>query len=306
MAPHAKRFAALRQGAVYLGEAQGQTPPSQLPELGTNNTCLLFSADGQALFAGTQSGDVQIWSLDYGQPLRALRGAAEPANRLLQDEQGRLLVVVHWKEGVESGRPARGLVGQTLRFDVWTTADWQQHKSWTISGWGDTYTVVSPDGRWLAVGDVPGSLQLWSLTQQSEARTVSAPAGDVHRLAFSPDGRFLAAANIQGVVNVWEMPGLHEVKEFRAHRQALFGLAFSPGSRRLATAGEGAEAIKLWDVATWQELITLERPGEQLRQLAFSADGSHLTARNSQGDLLFWRVPSFAEIEATERKERIR
>ncbi len=306
VAPDAKRFAALRQGAVYLAEAQGETPPGQLPELGTNNTAVLFSSDGQSLFAGTQSGEVCIWSLEGRQELLPLRGSDEPVARLLQDEPGRLLVAVHWKAGVDSGRPARGLVGQTLRFEVWTTADWHRHQSWTISGWGETYTAVSPDGRWLAVGDMPGTLHVWSLTEQSEARTVSAPGDIAHGLAFSPDGRLLAAANIQGVVKVWEMPGLHELKEFRAHPQALLALAFSPGSRRLATAGQGAEAVKLWDVATWQELITLERPGEQLEQLAFSADGSRLTALTSKGDLLFWHAPSFAEIEVKEKKERIR
>jgi len=217
-------------------------------------------------------------------------------------------VAVHWKAGVESGRPTPGIVGHTLRFEVWTTADWQQQKSWTMSASGvwDAYTVVSPDGRWLAVGDMPGTLQVWSLTARSETRSVSAPVGVTHRLVFSPDSRCLAAANLQGLVKVWEMPSLHELKEFRAHPQALFALAFSPDSRRLATAGEGAEAIKLWDVATWQELISLERPGEQLKQLAFSTNGSQLTALTSQGDLLFWRVPSFAEIEAKEKKERTR
>ena len=308
VAHDAKKFAALRQGAVYVGEAQGVTPPSRIPEFGTNNTCLLFSSDGQSLFAGTQSGEVQVWSLDRRQPLLPLRGSAEPVAQLRQDGQGRLLVAVHWKAGVESGRPTPGIVGHTLRFEVWTTADWQQQKSWTMSASGvwDAYTVVSPDGRWLAVGDMPGTLQVWSLTARSETRSVSAPVGVTHRLVFSPDSRCLAAANLQGLVKVWEMPSLHELKEFRAHPQALFALAFSPDSRRLATAGEGAEAIKLWDVATWQELISLERPGEQLKQLAFSTNGSQLTALTSQGDLLFWRVPSFAEIEAKEKKERTR
>ena len=84
-------------------------------------------------------------------------------------------------------------------------------------------------------------------------------------------------------------------------------LTFSPDSRRLATAGDGEEALKLWDVATWQELITLERQGETLNQIAFSADGNQLAAGNSKGDVLFWRVPSLGEIEAAEKaKARVR
>ena len=39
----------------------------------------------------------------------------------------------------------------------------------------------------------------------------------------------------------------------------------------------------------------------RLGQIAFSADGNQLIARNSQGDILTWRAPSFAEIEAKQK-----
>jgi WD40 repeat protein len=140
---------------------------------------------------------------------------------------------------------------------------------------------------------------MWSLTGSPETRTISA-AGQTHSLVFSPNGKLLAAATLNGVVRVWQMPELKELKPFRASAHSLFALAFSPDSRRLATAGEGQEAIKLWEVASWQELITLSRDGETLSDLRFSADGNQLIARSPAGDLLFWRVPSFAEIEAEE------
>ena len=98
---------------------------------------------------------------------------------------------------------------------------------------------------------------------------------------------------------------LHQICAFRAHKRSVQALAFSLDNRRLATGGDGDEAVKLWTAATGQELITLERPGENLRQLAFSADGNQLIARNSQGDVLIWHVPSFAEIDEQERTRRL-
>lgn len=225
-------------------------------------------------------------------PMRAVT----PVGSLVQDDQGRLLVAVHWRGGVESGRPTPGHVGKTGRFEIWRTADWRQQNSWTISAQGDTCTVVSPDGRWLAVNDLPDSVRVWRLARPSEVKIMSAPEGWATSLAFSPDGKFLAAARLTGAVKIWEMPMRAKPLEFRLHDRGISALAFSPDSRRLATAGEGAEAIRLWDAATWQELIALERPGEQLRQISFSIDGNQVTALNSAGDLLFWRVPSFTEI----------
>ena len=300
VAPDGKQFAGIRQGGVYLGEARDGALTSQLPELGTNNTCLLFSADGQYLFAGTQSGEVQVWSVPRRRLLRTLPGSAEPVWRLRQDAQGRLLVVGQWKNDIQAGFPCR--------IGVWNVADWQEQKSWRVPGLRLVY-AVSPDGRWLATGHGYGPVQLRNLSSRSETNAVSLAAGTVTDVAFSPDGRCLAASNEEGMVKVWEMSTLRELTppDFRAHHRPVWTLTFSPDSQRLATAGEGEEALKLWDVATWEELIALERQGETLNQLAFSADGNQLAAGNSKGDVLFWRVPSLGEIEAAEKaKARVR
>jgi len=192
-------------------------------------------------------------------------------------------------------------VGRSSWIEVWNVAEWREMKSWRVPG-VRLACAVSPDGRWSATGHRYGPVQLWNLSDRSETNWVSFPAGTITDLEFSPDDRFLAASNEEGTIKVWDTHTFREWPELRAHLGAVNTLAFTQDGRRLATAGDGEEAVKLWDVATWQELITLERAGERLRQIAFSADGGQLTARNSQGDILLWRVPSFAEI----RHERIR
>ena len=84
VAPSGERFAGIRQGAVYLNEADSLAFSNTVPELGTNNTSLLFSRDGQCLFAGTRSGEVQVWSLSRRQlvapPAAALPRTGDPAD----------------------------------------------------------------------------------------------------------------------------------------------------------------------------------------------------------------------------------
>ena len=203
VAPDGKQFAGIRQGGVYLGEARDGALASQFPELGTNNTCLLFSSDGQSLFAGTQSGEVQVWSVPGRRLVRTLRGSAEPVRRLRQDAQGRLLVVGQWGKDIQAGFP--------YRIGVWNVADWQEQKSWMVPGLGGVAYAVSPDGRWLAAGHGYGPLQLWNLSGRSETNAVSLEAGTVTDIAFSPDGRLLAASNQEGTVKVWEVSTLREL-----------------------------------------------------------------------------------------------
>jgi WD40 repeat protein len=262
--------------------------------LGTNNTHLLFSPDGRRLFAGTGTGEVQVWSLDRREPVRRLCGQTGAVLRLQQDREGHILVALHREQKAQIGLP--------LQVAVWSTADGKLQRSFPAGvqyGYG-----VSPDGRWLGTAYNTQPLRLWSLTDPSQVKT--APClGQAGNVAFSPGGDRLAGINRAGVVQVWEVPTLREVTTFQARAQGLFQLAFSPDGQRLATAGEGAEAIKLWDVATWEELISLPLEGEQISQIFFSADGQQLAAANSQGDVLWRRVPALAEIEAKERNERM-
>ncbi|HNQ89291.1 MAG TPA: protein kinase [Verrucomicrobiota bacterium] len=289
VAPGANRFAGLQHGEVCLGKLQGETPPNRLRELGTNNTCLLFSSDGQSLFVGSRSGEVQVWSLDRHQLLRCLPGAAERVNQLCQDPQGQVLVVAQTSADFVAGRPY-----PATRIGVWGTAEWHQQQSWIVPFGGGNQ--VSTDGRWLAVDGGTRAIVVRSLSDSPQTHNLPFP-GEPLGVAFSPDGRLLAAANLAGTVKVWEVPTFGEGRERQAHAHPVRALTFSPDSRRLATAGDGDQTIKLWDVDTWQELIRLPHERVGLRELLFSADGNQLVVTTSSGDLLIWRTPSFAEIE---------
>ena len=77
--------------------------------------------------------------------------------------------------------------------------------------------------------------------------------------------------------------------------------AFSPDGARLALGGNGAEAIKVYDVGSHLELVALEGRGSVfVAASGFSPDGSLLGSMNARGVLHLWRAPSWAEIEATE------
>jgi len=82
------------------------------------------------------------------------------------------------------------------------------------------------------------------------------------------------------------------------HKQPVFSVAFSPDSKTLATASDDS-TLKLWNVATQQELLSLRRLGGALRGLMFSPDGRLLVGGSSfsasSGGLRFYRAPLLGE-----------
>jgi len=123
-------------------------------------------------------------------------------------------------------------------------------------------------------------------------------------MAFAPDGNSFAVASEQGFGQLWDTVGLREVAAFRGFLLGVHSVAFSPDGRRLAFGSNGREAVKLWDLASRQELLTLEGEGSLFRRTRFSPDGNLLGALNSNGTLHLWRAPSWEEITSALQRNR--
>ena len=119
-------------------------------------------------------------------------------------------------------------------------------------------------------------------------------------LAVSPDGRLVASSTEDGQVRLFD-PAKGEFKSIDGHQNAAFGIAFSADGRRLISTSGGRETVKLWDVGTRQELLTLTGTGSLLYAARWSADGDVILAG---APWQAWRAPSWEEIAAAEAKEK--
>ena len=61
--------------------------------------------------------------------------------------------------------------------------------------------------------------------------------------------------------------------------------------------------MKLWDIESQQELLTLRGEGAAYSQTRFSPDGNLLGTMNARGVLHVWRAPSWDEIAEAERTD---
>ena len=150
--------------------------------------------------------------------------------------------------------------------------------------------VFSSDGTKLALISPFSTPKVWDVTTQQE---ITAPnINHVNVLAFSPDNATLALGGREGIY-LWksDTPTTDEPKVIPSNLH-LFRevLTFSPDGSILVDSGmeDRDILIKLWDVETGNQLITLTGHTETITTLVFSHDRKTLASGSEDGTVLLW------------------
>ncbi len=281
-------FTVNSQGRVSHWHGPGFQTMQPVPDVNAGPAIVApspFSTDGRLLGAGSTNGIVRVWDLQQRKLLHELKAGDGFARFQGFSGQGKILTVSQPSERYEAQLWDLQSLRETVSF----------HEPPNIV----TY-AISDDGQWRIALSYRGECWLRDLVTGEET-TVQLNLKEVRDVAFSRDGKYFAAASEYGYARLWETAGLEEGPTFKGMLQAVHSVAFSPDGKRLAGGGGGREAIKLWDVESGHELLTLEGEGTEYESSAFSADGNLLGAMNITGVLQLWRAPSWAEINAIEK-----
>jgi WD40 repeat protein len=121
-------------------------------------------------------------------------------------------------------------------------------------------------------------------------------------LAGSPDGSLPASSTFGGKIRLFDLLQPSAPETLEAHLNGAFALAFSADGQRWISTTTGRESLKIWNVQTRQELLTLGQTGfTGANETRWSADGSVILAGPPWH---VWHAPSWAEIAAAEAKEK--
>jgi len=291
-APDSRVLAAPRNGTVGLFDPAAAKEIQQLPALGTDVQGVVYSPDGTLLVSGGTGGKIRVWSCGEHRLVRELDDHKDLVLGLYFRADGTRLLSVDTN-------------GTAIWWDVLT---WQARPPFVVEPAGFFIgRAVSPDGRLLAVADTAGGMR-WL---DGETGQLLVTRTEVHRhpaaaVAFSNDSTRGASVADDGTLAIWDTSSLQPlIPPFKGHILGAHGVVFSADGRRLATGGgSGREAVKLWDMSTYRELVALSGQGSMFYFVAFSPDGQWLAACNWEGKLHLWRAPSWAEIEAAEKSAK--
>ena len=152
--------------------------------------------------------------------------------------------------------------------------------------------AFSPDSQTLASASVgfgiykPANVKIWNLQGQLLV-SLPPPLDHAYVLAFNLGGNLLAIGGFESVY-IWNLATGKLHRKLTGHTGPILDIAFDPTGTSLATASRDGSS-RVFELETGKETQVFSGFGD-LRNVAYSPDGSTLVFTNYGGDLRLWNV----------------
>jgi RNA polymerase sigma factor (sigma-70 family) len=323
--PNGKMLASAgNDGTVRLWDAASGKELRRL----TRHTCQLssvaFSPDGRLVASGSHgvhgapNHPVFLWEAATGKELRRLTAHKNEVQVIRFSPNGKLLASAGY--------------GKSIR--VWDVASGAERHRLEADKPQIYALAFSPNNRLLASGGGGGddeAVLLWDADKGVEVRRLPHRSAVISALAFSADGKMLAVGANDGTLCLYEVGTGKERRLIRVGQQRVTSLAFLRGGKTLLSGGYGTvqlwdavtgeklplfavpiegqcalsadekhlatwcgAALRLWDMTTAKEAISLTGHWSSVRAAAFSGDGKTLISSEASAApgfaLCFWET----------------
>ena len=299
-------------GHVERREGRELQDRRTIMDLGDKLYGAVVTDQGRCLTWQLNDGTIRAWDLEAMRELRSHpRGAKAGAHYDFTPERYVLLHFVSDKTPPELDpmNPLTVASWHPVGFGDNTAVEWdlvngREVATWHPAGVGAEYAMAK--GSWRVTIDRAG---VGTLMDRATGRQTNfdLQTREVEDACFSPNGSLLALASSRfGTVELWNAADLTTGDKLPS-RASLTGftlaphsVTFSPDGTRLAAGSDASEAVKLFDVDSRQEVLTLAATGSSFDKIRFSPDGNVLAASNRDDELHLWRAPTLAETDAAE------
>ena len=154
---------------------------------------------------------------------------------------------------------------------------------------------VSPDALNLATSGGEGTINLWSLTQDTPLATLTGHSARVARIEFHPSGQYLASASSDTTWRLWDIPTSTELLLQEGHSREVYALAFNPDGALLATAGLDSIG-RVWDLRTGRTVMILDGHIRDIYALDWHPDGHRVLSGSGDGWVKCWDVRKVQQV----------
>jgi WD40 repeat protein len=238
----------------------------------------VFSPDQKEIATGSRDGDIRLWAAEAKDGMLAVRHADRLSSGCFSPDASRILTAA----------------GKTA--NVFSASDGSLILS--IAGHHDkiTWAAFSPDGSMIVTCSYDYTARAWDSADGREILYLSVHDSPVQHAAFSADGsRIITCSGGKGIggyilggAAVWDAKTGGRLYQIRADEDECVNSArFSPDDTRIVAALSRPE-VRIWDVASRQEIQSLTGHTEETYYAEFSPDGSRVVSASADGTARVW------------------
>ncbi len=147
--------------------------------------------------------------------------------------------------------------------------------------------AFSPDGKFLATGELNGKVCLWQVADNQLISTFWVHTSWLSAMTFSPDGMTLVTSSGDCTVRFWDLRTTEAPRILTINNSQILSVTFSPDGRTLAT-GSDDHAVRMWDVDTLETIKTFLGHTDQVWSVRFSPDGQTLASGSADKTVKIW------------------
>ena len=290
---------------VFWDVVQKQGVPPPISSKGVGKRCALSACEELLALNGEDGQTLEVWNITSGARIVELTEHQSFITTVVFSPSGEHLI---------SGDVDGKLI-------VWRVQSWEKQHAFIAHARPLRTAAFHPNGQQFATTDGV-SIFLWGVTSGEQLGSPSVdstfvalykgdmrqiqrkiqrrykPSKYLHSITFSPCGTLLAGG-LYGGVHLWDAATL-EPRMGMILPESCFHVGvvvFSPCSRYLASGSwwykTDKVSIRLWEVATGENIHTFWGHTSDIQNLAFSKDGELLASSSYDGTILLWDMKPF-------------
>ncbi|MXV83024.1 hypothetical protein F4X88_21740 [Candidatus Poribacteria bacterium] len=273
-----------------------------------------FSHSGDMLAAGCHDTNVKIWDVKESELITELTAHQKPVRVVAFGPKGHLLV-------------SADTAGNIYMWDVQ-----RSRKLKDFTGHRDCIKSVAfgPQGKLLVSASDDSTARLWNVKNGTEIaklpirplldatkykgkiseieqsvesfnamfKASKLPSGRIETIAFSPCGEMIAGG-LYREIRLWDAFNCEICMTILQPQGCRypFALTFSPCGQYLASGawwqGTAKVSIRLWEVASGENIVTFWGHATDVQSLAFSSDGRLLASSGFDGVIYLWDMTPY-------------
>ena len=255
---------------------------------------MAISPDGKTLVTADIGQKIRFWDMQMGAEIQLFDRTRGDILHIYDVQKGSIYSLAFSPDGLLL---ATG--NENSDIDLWD-AETGRHKL-KLEGHDHLVCSVnfSPDGKTVVSGSWDGTICLWDAVSGKQINVFESENKYVfEKVVFSPDGSLIACAGNIGQVYLLDGNTAAHKKTLLGHTQRVNDIAFSPDMCTLASSSSLDGSVRIWEVATGENIRTISNHFGENTCFTWSVDGKKIIVPGLYRTLYVWDAET-GKIEKT-------